>query len=150
MIEPDEYWALVQRGTGDQCWIWQGPRDKDGYGILVRGGRQYRAHRVALSMAGRPIERGMNACHTCDRRTCVNPDHLYAGTHQENVADRVERDRTARGTSNGRAKLDEAAVVAIRRRHARGDAKRRLAKEYGVSPRTIDFIVRRLRWQHVP
>lgn len=139
----------ARRGNDDECWPWQGTIDKDGYGVLLHQGRQVRAHRVSLAAVGWPVPRDRNALHHCDNRSCVNPRHLYVGTHGDNVADRVWRDRSAKGEANGRAKLTEARVLVILAQHEAGVSQRRLAARFGVSVRTIHNIINRKAWNHV-
>lgn len=77
------------------CWLWTGALTKFGYGSLgVMGRRGLKAHRVSFSAFHGPIPEGMCICHTCDVRSCVNPNHLYAGTMQDNINDRERRGRS--------------------------------------------------------
>jgi hypothetical protein len=87
--------------------------------------------------------------HTCDNPICCNPAHLLVGTHADNVADRVERNRTARGTGNGRAKLTEDEVRTIRTAYAEGWPTMELTRHFGVDRALIRRIVRREVWAHL-
>lgn len=84
--------------------------------------------------------------HRCDNPLCINADHLEPGTHEDNVADRVARERSAIGPRNGRAKLSEDQVRAIR---ADSRAKTTIAREFGVSLRLVDMIQKREAWRYL-
>jgi hypothetical protein len=67
------------------CWLWQGYLNKDGYGKFSLSGRVYKAHQAAMVLFGRDVPQGAEIDHKCRVRHCVNPDHLEAVTHRENV-----------------------------------------------------------------
>lgn len=87
------------------CLLWLGRVAKhNGYGQLSVSNREEQAHRVAYRMTKGEIPTGLMVLHSCDQPSCVNPDHLRLGTQQDNMADRAQRNRTARGMSNGKFK----------------------------------------------
>ena len=74
----------VDEATG--CWLWNGPLDKDGYGVLYFAGKSHRAHRVAFALHVRGIRSLLTVDHLCFTRSCVNPEHLRLVSHSENAS----------------------------------------------------------------
>jgi hypothetical protein len=88
----ERFWSKVGRGDESACWPWLGAKSNKGYGNFYMFGSHPKATRVMLSLSlGRPVEAGMQACHKCDNKWCVNPDHLYEGTQHQNIRDTVDR-----------------------------------------------------------
>lgn len=92
----------------------------------------------------------MCVCHRCDVPACVNITHLFLGTAQENQADKVQKARQARGTTNGRATITEDTVRELRRVYAEGAVGyRELARQFGLPTGTVYHIVARRTWKHI-
>ena len=109
------FWSKVARGAPDACWEWLGGKHARGdYGVFYESGRTWYAHRFVFHVTVRPLMAGEVLRHSCDNPGCVNPSHLEPGQQIDNVRDRVDRERNARGGRNGRAKLTEQTVRAIR------------------------------------
>lgn len=91
----------------DGCLIWQGQKDKRGYGFLRLDGRMQRAHRIAFELRNGPIPSGMVILHACDNPSCINLDHLAMGTQLANVRDMLNKGRAnkATGARNAKTKL---------------------------------------------
>lgn len=149
---------IARRGftvTESGCWEWNGTVIANGYGIFaIRShGVKYYVHRVMWELHnGQSIPDGMFVCHTCDNRSCGNPDHLFLGTLQDNVDDMTAKGRQARGVTNGHAKLTEADVVEIRRLCAGGETQRSVASKFGVCQQTVSRLMvggRYQNWRHV-
>jgi len=145
------FWEKVAKGPG--CWEWQAARYTNGYGCIdIR--RPYRlrttAHRVAWALTYGPIPAGLFVLHRCDHPTCVRPDHLFLGTHTDNMRDMVAkgRARPRSGESNGLARLTEVAVRAIRA-NPDGLSARALARQFGMHASTIQQVQHRETWRHV-
>ena len=78
------------------CHIWQGRRDRNGYPLVGFHGQQHRVHRLAWTLRYGTIPKGMHLCHRCDEPRCINPDHHFVGTHEDNMADRRHKHRARR------------------------------------------------------
>lgn len=95
------------------------------------------------------IEDSLQVLHKCDVRSCVNPDHLFLGTHDDNMADMVNKGRVASGERNNKAKLTEEDVQIIREWVSDGWTRAQCAEVWGVSPSTISDISLRKTWTNL-
>ena len=141
------FWARVEKTA--TCWLWMGSRHKTGYGQLYWNGRTTRATHVAWESTNGPVPIGIFVLHTCDNPPCVNPDHLFLGTHLTNAQDKEFKGRghQPRGERNSHAKLTTDQVMAIRNRYTQGSCTYGgLATEYGVGDEAIRRIVLGMTW----
>lgn len=135
------------------CREWTG-KLVGGYGLLpthleVEG--ECYAHRASWAKAtGRRIPKGRWVLHRCDNRACFEPSHLYLGTNTENVRDRVERGRGAKGERHGMAKLSDAQVEEIHTLIRAGLTQKIIASLYRVSKTTISLIANGKRRAEYP
>jgi hypothetical protein len=91
---------LMSEALG-KCDLWTRARNREGYGEVWHDGRLYRAHRLAWELSNGPIPEGLLVLHKCDTPACVNVEHLFIGTHTDNMADRKRKGRQARGEQHG-------------------------------------------------
>ena len=155
---PEErFWEKVDKS--DECWVWTGYRNRQGYGnFSVRGENNTftstRAHRYAWQLVNGDIPTGMFVCHRCDTPSCVRPDHMFLGTQKDNLRDAVAKGRHAsqRNHYHGKThrKLSAAKVLAIRAAYTgRYGQMTEMAREYGVVPNTIRHVLIRKIWRQI-
>lgn len=153
----DRFWNKVETKNG--CWEWKGYRTKKGYGTIGSGkGKQLRAHRLSWEIHnGLEAPDNMLVCHTCDNPSCVNPNHLFLGTPQQNVDDMIVKGRLnpskkKRDPKNAPyKKISEEEVRQIRSLYDKknGVTFVFLAKKYGLKRTQISRIVKREHWKWV-
>ena len=160
------FWSKVARSDDpDACWPWTAGCFQDGYGAFKFEGRQHKAPRFMYENFVAPIPPNMLVLHHCDNRRCVRPEHLYLGTHADNMRDRAERQRTAtgnrngahthpemrpRGSRQGNSTLTEEDVRAIRAEYRPVYGMLTyLGNKYGVSSSQILRVVQRQSWAHL-
>ena len=146
MTLEDRFWSKVDK-SGD-CWEWTGYR-VGGYGRLLVRGVNCRAPRIAWGLARSAIPPGLQVLHHCDNPPCVNPAHLFLGTHADNMADKSRKGRTARGSAHGMARLTEADVAQIRELALSDETLDAIASRFGVSSGNVSKVVLRRTWRHV-
>jgi len=137
--------ALSERQENG-CLLWRGSVDSYGYGHIKFGGKLRLVHRAAFAEAKGPIPSGAHICHSCDNRACIEPSHLWAGTNQENVSDKVRKGRHLCGELSARSKLTANDVREILR--ASGVHKE-IGARYGISGRYVGSLKRQENWRHL-
>jgi HNH endonuclease len=125
----ERFWAKVNKPTTDGCWTWTGSLNSDGYGsFCVEHNRTQKAHRMAWELEHGPVPKGFCVCHKCDNPACVNPSHLFLGTHAENMKDMAAKGRTNTGPALTTLRARRSAKTHCRRGHAFAGANLRNLK----------------------
>lgn len=146
----ERFWSKVDVRNTSKCWPWRAYKDKDGYGMFLLEGKSERSHRIALFLRTGNFPK--YACHKCDNPTCCNPDHIYDGSHAENMRDAKERKRfmPTRGSKHYSTSLTDAKVKAIREEYSKGDSNMlEVAKMFGCSQSAVQRVVSRTTWKDV-
>jgi len=129
------------------CWLWTGTVHGKGYGHFKLSNKVAKAHRVAWELYIGDIPAGLMVLHGCDVTACVNPEHLFLGTNDDNLKDRQAKGRQARGEKTWTAKLDASQVIEIRQSTMM--SRLELSIQYGVSKSTINSILNGETWRHL-
>lgn len=163
------FWSRTSRDSaiGDACWMWTRAKYKTGYGKLYYAKSVTYAHRVAWELWHGAVPTDMYVCHRCDVKACCRPDHLFLGTHDDNMADALLKGRFASGARNGRHtkpecqpsrigelcpahKLTRSQVEQMRARYVPGKVTfDEIAADFGVSRTTARNAVRKVSWSNV-
>lgn len=138
------------------CWLWTGcllGKNNNGYGYFSINNKPRVAHRVSYQIYIGEIPDGLLVCHTCDQRSCVNPQHLFLGTYADNANDMISKGRNtkirARGESASNSKLTNTEVLKIRELHGSGVKVRDISNMFSVTKENINAIIRGKTWKHL-
>jgi hypothetical protein len=152
----EKFWEKVNKT--DSCWLWTASKrttDRTGgYGKFATGRRNkqttYMAHRFSWVLENGPIPDGLDVLHHCDNRLCVNPDHLFLGTQQDNMDDMIAKGRSAKGEKNPHAILTEDIVMQIREAiRVRQGTLADVARLFGITYVSLQAIYHRRNWKHI-
>lgn len=141
--------SVIKNSEG--CWGWKFKLSPNGYTKFRYGGSCTSGHRVSWMIHNGAIPPGMFVCHICDVKSCVNPEHLFIGTHNDNMRDMVKkgRGRNLAGEDNGNAILTVEKVKKIRRLLRSGVTAVRIAKDFKVCAASISNIKAGRTWKYV-
>ena len=133
------------------CWIWTGSTNGCGYGKFGIKYKLFGAHRFSFEYYKFPVPDGLYVCHSCDNRLCVNPDHLFVGTHKMNMNDMAKKGRAAhpKGELQSRSKLINNNIIEIRNLLKSGLTQTEIAKKFHVHPSHISRINSKEVWSHI-
>lgn len=121
------------------CWEWINPPSSTGYTNISIDGKVYGAHRISWQIYNGAIPDGLYICHTCDNTRCVNPNHLFLGTPQDNARDRDTKGRMGKR----RDPLTDREIEEILAMRDGGEYVKDIAEKFGVHQTTVFRILRK-------
>ena len=143
------FWSRVQIKGVEECWPWLGKKNRNDYGFCNIEGLRH-SHRVAAYFHFGAYPKSKHIMHKCDNPICCNPNHLQIGTRELNLQDKIEKQRQAKGSTHGKAKLDEKLVVNLREKYNSGYTIRELLPSArGVSYRVLWCALVGRTWRHI-
>lgn len=113
MTVEERFWEKVDIRDASECWEWLASKRNGGYGQFSVAGKTLRANRIAYEFFYGPFDESLFVLHKCDNPGCVNPAHLFLGSHRDNMRDMVEKERAASGEAHKKAELSTKDVLAI-------------------------------------
>lgn len=148
------FWAKVDKRGPDECWEWTAGTQNE-YGKFYLKGRHVPAHRVSYELVKGPLpapdaRKKTHALHKCDNSLCVNPNHIFVGTHLDNMRDKVKKGRHVRGEKHPNSKLTRDDVIKMRNLRKNKRLKYKdIARKFGISPGHACHVINGTCWPHV-
>ena len=138
----------------ESCWVWSSYKTKEGYGRIQAFGKPMYSHRISWLIHFGKIPNGKEVCHRCDNPSCVNPKHLFIGTHKDNMQDMFKKGRRKenqrRGERHWKSNLKEKDILRIRNLYSQGDiSMKNIGLLFSIKPNTVFYIVHRKNWSHI-
>jgi hypothetical protein len=146
---PEKLWEKIKVKSKDECWEWVGSLYPGGYGIIKINCKNYRTHRLAYELTYGPILNNLHVLHKCDNKKCCNPNHLFLGTHKDNMKDRDLKGRNGdiKGMKNPNHKLTIEQIYEIKRLYnSKKYTQRELGKLFGTHYNNIWKIINNKSW----
>lgn len=137
LVKEKEYDRFISKvEITENCWIWKAGKMKSGYGLFWLD-KQGSAHRASWILHNGEIPKGLCVCHKCDNPSCVNPDHLFLGTHKENTQDAIKKKRLVLQ----KTKIPKDQHDKIIHLYENGMTQREIGKIYNANQRQIWKII---------
>jgi hypothetical protein len=158
-----------------ECWLWEGSLTNCGYGKITIKGIHGSSHRISFEIFKGQIPKGKHVCHNCptgDNKRCINPDHLWIGSHKDNMQDALKKGRMKgtpgikwsqelrekmksrphsdrRGEKHHLRKLTNANIYEIRELLKTNLTQKKIAEKYGIDKSLISYIKSGKNWSHI-
>jgi hypothetical protein len=148
MTTQERFLKKVYPEPNTGCWLWGGFFDKKGYGRVFYPRLKIASpHRLSYLLYKGEFDRSLLVCHSCDNPACVNPDHLFLGTNQDNIDDRNKKGRSAKGVNCASSKVTPEQVLEMRIIYDSGEMNTvQIGKKFGINSQQVGKIVNRKAW----
>lgn len=146
----DRFWRKVSRtDNDDDCWLWTGSKDGGNYGVFFLQERNQKAHRASWLLHYGAIPDRTFVLHRCDNPSCVNPKHLFLGSHIDNMQDMARKGRSTKGERSATAKLTETQIEQVFKLRKHGWLIKDIAIHLGVGKTCIQSLLAGTSWTHL-
>jgi len=142
----DRFWEKVNKT--ESCWLWTGGKSTQGYGVFRYHGPYIYSHRFSYLLKDKEYDQSLCVLHSCDKPSCVNPDHLFLGTQKENMQDKLNKNRQAKGLSISGVLTEEDALSIIDL-YKQGNTQRYISSLFNINQSQVSKIVSGSRWGHL-
>ena len=159
LTDKQRFYSAVLLPNANGCMLWSKITTKRGYAVIrlrSEDRRRMLAHRYSYELHYGTFDQSLHVCHKCDNRACMAPDHLFLGTNEDNMMDKMSKGRQAKGSSitlgwktHPSVKLTHKDVLEIRVLLTNGELIKSIAEKFKVERRTISDIKNNRRWTHV-
>jgi len=148
MVTKEWFLERVMPEPNTGCWIWTG-HTRNNYGLYSHNGKTISAHRTSFILFKSDFDRSLDVCHSCDNPWCVNPDHLFLGTHKQNMDDRDKKGRVSSGFRHYKSTFTPAQISAIKDAHEMGFSNASIGRYFNRHRTTIWDIVNNQTWKRI-
>lgn len=149
LIDIERFFSFFDKTVG--CWIWKGGLPDDGYPRIAINNKSVLGHVLSYVLHKGVIPEGLHVCHECDNPSCVNPDHLWLGTHSQNMEDRGNKGRWKHngrfGTNINSAKITANDAIEIRKCVELGASQTEMSKRFKLSKSAINSLIKGKTWK---
>jgi hypothetical protein len=147
--EKNRFYKNIKIPNENGCMEWSKKTDRNGYVRFHTTDGPSLIHRYSYELHVGKIPDGICVLHRCDNRKCVAPDHLFLGTKSDNGIDRDQKNRQAKGETQGHSKLTTENVILIKHELKNGISAAKIARSFNVTRQAIGLIKRNINWRHI-
>ena len=151
IISIDLMFSYINKNAENSCWEWTRCLSNKGYAVFNVKNKMILVHRFMYEKFKNKISNKMSVCHSCDNPKCVNPEHLFLGTHKENIIDCIKkgRDKKARGERQRKCSISEKTAIEIKTKFKEGKTIKEIYHLFDCSYQTVWNICKNRSWKYL-